>query len=119
MPSIASRAALSRRATGARHNELRDRVADLAEKSFTPTHVCDNPIIFAGCDVKRPKGNTAGYKAKSKLSIPQQEAMEQKGELLIRDLWHNGTDSVHDMRVVNTDAKSHLAKTMEKCLQEA
>ena len=31
----------------------------------------------------------------------------------------NGTDSVHDMRVVNTDAKSQLAKTPENCLQEA
>ena len=29
------------------------------------------------------------------------------------------TDSVHDMRVVNTDTKSHMAKTPEKCLQEA
>ena len=28
-------------------------------------------------------------------------------------------DSVHNMRVVNTDAKSHSVKTPEKCLQEA
>ena len=40
------------------------------------------------------------------------EAMEQKGNLLIRDLWENGTDSVNDMRVVNTDAKSHSLKTL-------
>ena len=45
--------------------------------------------------------------------------MEQKGDLLIHDLWKNGTDSVHDMHVANTDAKSHLANTPEKCLQEA
>ena len=31
----------------------------------------------------------------------------------------NGTDSVNEMRVVNTDAKSHMAKAPEKCLQEA
>ena len=42
--------------------------------------------------------------------------MEQKGDLLIRDLWKNGTDSVHEMSVVNTDDKSHMAKDMEKCL---
>ena len=47
------------------------------------------------------------------------EVTEQKGDLLIRDLWQNGTDSVHDMYVVNTYAKSHTAKTPEKCLQEA
>ena len=28
-------------------------------------------------------------------------------------------DSVHYIRVVNTDAKSHSVKTLEKCLQEA
>ena len=46
------------------------------------------------------------------------EAMEQKGDLLIRDLWANGTDSIHDMRVVNTDAKSYWERSPEKCLEE-
>ena len=32
------------------------------------------------------------------------EVTEQKGYLLIRDLWQQGTDIVHDMCVVNTDA---------------
>ena len=45
--------------------------------------------------------------------------MEQKGNLLICDLWKNGIYSVHNMRVVNTDAKYHSSKTPEKCLQEA
>ena len=30
------------------HNELRDRVADLAGKTFTPSHVRDDLLIFAG-----------------------------------------------------------------------
>ena len=41
------------------------------------------------------------------------EAREQKGELLIRDLWQNGTDSVHGMRIVNIDSKSHSANKPE------
>ena len=45
--------------------------------------------------------------------------MEQKVNLLIHDLWQNGTDSVHNMRVVNTGAKSHLEKPPEKCMKEA
>ena len=28
------------------HNELRDGVANLSGKSFTPAHVCDDPKIF-------------------------------------------------------------------------
>ena len=47
------------------------------------------------------------------------EVTEQKGELLFRDLWQQGTNSVHDMRVVNTDALTYQLKEPEKCLHEA
>ena len=50
---------------------------------------------------------------------PPPEVKEQKGDLLIHDLWQNGTYSVHNMRVVNTDAKSHMSKAPEKFPQEA
>ena len=49
---------------------------------------------------------------------PPPEVTEQKGILLIHDLCQNGTDIFHDMRVINTDAKSHLANALEKCVQE-
>ena len=82
--------------------------------------MCDEPLIFVGCAVKRPKSKPARSKATIfPAATPSLEATEQKGDLLIRDLWHYGTDSVHNMRVVNTYYKSHLAKTPEKCLQEA
>ena len=59
----------------ARHNELRDRVADLAGKAFTPTHVRYNPLIFACCAVKRPKAKMARSKAtKDTASTPPLEA---------------------------------------------
>ena len=41
----------------ARYNDLRDRVADLPRKDFTPSRVRNYPFIFAGCAVKRPKEN--------------------------------------------------------------
>ena len=41
------------------------------------------------------------------------EVTEQKVDLLIRDLWQQGTGSVHDMRVVNTDALSYVRKSPE------
>ena len=34
-------------------------------------------------------------------------------------LWTQGTDSIHDMRVVNTDAVSYQSKTPEKCMETA
>ena len=94
-----------------RHNELRDGVPYLAGKSFTPSHVRDNPLIFAGYSVKRPKANPSRPSGSTdRDGMPPPEATEQKGDLLIRDLWKNGTDSVHDMRGMNTDAKSHSEK---------
>ena len=100
----------------ARYNELRDRVTDLADKAFTQTHVSDDPFIFAGRAVQRTKVQPARSTQPPPKKKP--EAMEQKGNLLICDLWKNGTDSVHNMRVVNTEAKYNLTKTPEKCLQE-
>ena len=47
------------------------------------------------------------------------EVTEQKGDLIIRDLWQQGTDSVHDVCVVNTDALTHRKKYPEKCIHEA
>ena len=44
-----------------------------------------------------------------------EEGGEKEG-LLIRDIWTQGTDSIHNMRVVNTDAVSYQYKTSEKCL---
>ena len=95
-----------------RHNDCCDRVADLAGKAFTPTHVHDDPLIFAGCAVNRPKAKQARYKAtKYTSSTPLLKSMEEKGDFLIRDRWQNGTYSVHDMCVVNIDTKYPSAKT--------
>ena len=102
------------------HNELRDGVVDLASKAFTPAHVREDPLIYSGRAMSRMKPKPAV----SKLTKPTDETTaapevtEHKGDLLIRDLWQQGTDSVHDMRVVNTDALSYVRKTPEKCLHE-
>ena len=37
----------------AHHNELRDRVSDLASKALIPVHVCDDPTIYTGCAMWR------------------------------------------------------------------
>ena len=71
--------------------------------------------------MRRTKTTPAG----SKLTTPSDtttaapEVTEQKGDIIIRYLWQQGTDSVHDMRVVNTDALSYVCRSPEKCLHEA
>ena len=93
----------------ARHNELQDRVADISRKPFTTSHMRNDLLIFAGCAVKRSKVNPSMTTDTTVLdSVPPPESMEQKGDLLIRDLWHNRTNSVHNMRFVNTYANVTL-----------
>ena len=45
------------------------------------------------------------------------ENYEQKGDLLIRDLWQIGTDSIPNICVMNNYYLSHRNKLPEKCLQ--
>ena len=65
----------------------------------------DDPLIFAGWAVKRPEENPARTTG---TTVPDNatplEDMEHKGDLLICYLWQNGTESVHNMRVMKTDA---------------
>ena len=104
----------------ARHDELRDRVAYLAGKAFTPSHVRNDPLIYSGRSVKRTKATPAGAGGKTNHAVVQPpEVTEQKGGLLIRDLCKQGTDSVHDMRFVNTDAPTHRTKDPARCLHKA
>ena len=96
----------------ARHNELHDGVADLAGKAFTPSHVRDDPLIYSGRAVSRtkptPAGSTKPNPTRETPAAP--EVTKQKDDLIIRDLWQQGTDSVHGIRVVKTDALSYLKK---------
>ena len=98
----------------ARHNELRDGVADLAGKAFTPSHVRNDPLIYQGWAVKSPKAKPARSSGSNKPMDTPPEATEQKGDLLLRDLCQNGTDSFHNMRVVNNDAKSYWENSPER-----
>ena len=80
----------------------------------------DDPLIFSSRSVKRTTNTPAEYSGTTdQTGAPPSEVTEQKGDLLIRDLLQNGTDTFHGMRVVNTYAKSHMAKAPEKGLQEA
>ena len=103
----------------ARHHELRDGVADLAGKEFPPSYVRDDPLIYSGRSVKRTKATPAGAGGKTNHAVVQPpEVMKQKGDLLIRDLWKQGTYSVHGMRVVNTNSPLHRTKDPARFLHK-
>ena len=66
--------------------------------------MCNYPLIHPGCSVREGKS----YPKVSLLNNPpvEHEMTNQKGDLLIRDLWQRGTDSILGMNVVNTDILS-------------
>ena len=64
-----------------------------------------------------PAGSNISKSSETTTAAP--EVTEQKGDLLIRYLWQQGTDSVHDMCGVNTDTLLYIRRSPEKCLQEA
>ena len=78
-----------------------------------------DPVIYQGCSAKNPNSKPAGPSGSTNPGDTPSEATEQKGYLLLWDLWKNGTDSVHDMHVLNIDAKSYCENSPERCLEEA
>ena len=72
----------------ARHNMLQDGVADLTCKAFTLSHVRNNPLIIVDCAVNRQKSNLDGtIDLTNQDGASPPEATEQKGDLLICDLY--------------------------------
>ena len=100
----------------AHHNVRHDGVTNLSGKASTPAHVRNYTKIFTGCVVPVGGKTKRQEKGKGKESPPPAQG-EEKGELLIRDLQAQGTYSIHDMRVVNTDTVSYQFRKPEKCLE--
>ena len=74
------------------HNKLYDRVDDLTGKSFTPLYVRNNPLIHQGCDVQEGKSQPS---VSPNNNLPETtENLNRKGDLLIREIWQIGTDSI-------------------------
>ena len=90
------------------HSELCDGVTNLDGKSFTPSYVCNNPLIYLGQKSwpSRSETNTLPYR---------RYKTEQKGDLLVQNILQIGTDSIHDMYVMNTDALSYHKILPDKC----
>jgi hypothetical protein len=94
-----------------RHNEIRDELFDIATKAFPPSSVRDEPKINP-CRVVEPENSPA--------SVDRNLAKnngEERGDLLIRSLWANGTDCIIDVRMTDTDAPSYRNREPVKVLE--
>ena len=83
------------------HNDICDYVVDLFGKLFTPTHIQNNPFIYAGHVVQSPKAHPEGHKTSSPTQTPKD--MDHKGDLMIHELCQKGTNTVNSVDVLNTN----------------
>ena len=92
-------------------------------KSFTPSYVRGNLLIYTGNSMQgvmtRPSGHQKGNPDRTKNPPLVLEDPKKKRDLLRRYLRQKIMDSIHNMRVLNTNTSSYLKMTPKKCLQVA
>ena len=71
-----------------RYNYLRDGVANIKGKAFTPAHVCNGPKIFTSCAVRGGK-EKAKRKEKAQMHRRQKRGM-RRGNYLSRTYGRRG-----------------------------
>jgi hypothetical protein len=92
-----------------------DELVNLASRAFTPSAVCDEPLIH-GCATEKVKTSP------DKITIQNNDKEAatgdaERGDLLIRGFWTAGADCILDVRVTDTDSKSYCKRTPFKVLE--
>jgi hypothetical protein len=101
-----------------RHNEVRDELAHLATKAFTPSAVRDEPLIRSGRVVENENAlASSGVNNQPDPTTQEAAPEEERGDILIRGFWKQGTDCILDVCVTDTDAKSYCKCPPEKVLE--
>jgi hypothetical protein len=99
------------------HNEVNDELGDLATKAMTPSAMRAKPLILKGStpdDIMAP----ADKPPVQRISHPDSRSNGdgKRGDLLLHGLYAHGTDTIVDVRITHTDAKSYHSKDPHKVL---
>ena len=97
-----------------RHNEIRDKLVDLASRAFTPSAVRDEPKIYP-C---RPAVELRTTDQQPVIRNLCKHQGEERGDVLIRGLWQKGTDAIIDVRITALDAKTYISRSPMKVLAQ-
>ena len=87
-----------------RHDEIKFELQDLAARALIPSVVRDEPQIYPS--------RSAAVEETEGMSTPT----EERGDLLIRNLWKHQTDCILDVRITNLDAPSNIHRKPESVL---
>jgi hypothetical protein len=97
-----------------RHNEIRDELSDLASKALSPSAVRYEPKIH-NCRSPEVKSDEENKETSVK-RLFRNNRNEDRGDILIRGLWAQGTDCIIDVRIMDVDAKPNRSKDWDKVL---
>jgi hypothetical protein len=100
-----------------RHNEVRDELAHLATKAFTPSAVRNEPLICSGRVAEQVKVLAPKDDNQPNPTTKEAAPEDERGDLLIRGFWTRGTDCILDVRVTDTDAKSYRKRPPAKVIE--
>ena len=90
-----------------RHDEINKELAHLASLALKQSAIRAEPLINPGSSRTPSNANP---------SDPQAPDTRERGDLLIRNLWENGTDCIIDVRVTDLDAPSYVSRSPAKVL---
>ena len=86
-----------------RHNEVKEELAQLCARAFSPSAVQDEPIITPVQDNNQPGDSTDD---------------EKRGDLLVRGLWEKAKHCVIDVRITDINQPYQINKNPHKLLKD-
>ena len=103
-----------------RHNEIRNKLISVCQMCFSKRSVRDEPNLTNISNDSNKNQNKKTKKGETINDNQNEEAVttgELRGDLLVRNLWRNGTSCVIDVRMSDTDAKSYRTKDPHQVLK--
>jgi hypothetical protein len=94
------------------HNEINEELCDLASKALAPSAVRVESMIHS----RRTAEETRAKEPKPPVQRLSRSSDKERGDILIRGFWARGTDVIVNVRVTDTDAKSHRSPDPHKVL---
>ena len=101
-----------------RHNEMRNDLISVCQTCFAKGAVRDEPIIKTVVDPfnKRPEAVDPPC-ADDPTPEVTTKAEDLRGDLLVRNMWRNGTSCILDVRMTDTDAKSYRGRNPHRVIE--
>jgi hypothetical protein len=97
------------------HNEIRDKLSNLASEALSPSAVRDEPKIHTCRSPEEVKADEEN-KENSAKRLFHNNRNEDRGDIFICGLWAQGTDCIIDVQMTDVNAKSNRSEDSDKVL---